>query len=56
MKHAVLALAASFVIAVPARADTAPHTVQAREIYSRIVSFRTAEGHQQTGPMVAYLK
>ncbi len=38
-----------------AHAQTSAHETQSREIYSRIVSFRTAEGHKQTGPMVAYL-
>jgi carboxypeptidase PM20D1 len=56
MNKAVLALVGSLVAAMSASADTASHAAQAREIYSRIVSFRTAEGHQQTGPMVAYLK
>ncbi len=40
---------------VPAMADTAAHEAQAREIYARIVGFRTAEGQQQTPAMVAYL-
>ena len=39
-----------------AGAQTAPHEVQAREIYARVVSFRTAMGHQQTPAMVTYLK
>ena len=49
------ALLSSMAIAGPALAQKSSHDVQAREIYSRIVSFRTAEGHKQTGPMVAYL-
>jgi acetylornithine deacetylase/succinyl-diaminopimelate desuccinylase-like protein len=38
-----------------AGAQTAAHEVQAREIYSRLIAFRTAAGHQQTPAMVAYL-
>lgn len=40
---------------VPAVADTPAHEAQAREIYARIVGFRTAEGQQQVPAMVAYL-
>jgi acetylornithine deacetylase/succinyl-diaminopimelate desuccinylase-like protein len=41
--------------AAPAQADTAPRDPAAREIYARIVAFRTAAGHGQTPAMVAYL-
>ena len=40
---------------VPVVADTPAHEAQAREIYARIVGFRTAEGQKQTPAMVAYL-
>ena len=40
---------------VPAVADTPAHEAQAREIYARIVGFRTAEGQKQVPAMVAYL-
>jgi acetylornithine deacetylase/succinyl-diaminopimelate desuccinylase-like protein len=40
---------------VPAVADTSKHEAQAREIYARIVGFRTAEGQNQTQAMVTYL-
>lgn len=50
------ALLLSALVLGPAIAQNAPHEVQAREIYSRIVSFRTALGHNQTGPAIAYLK
>jgi carboxypeptidase PM20D1 len=36
-------------------AQTAAHEVKAREIYDRIISFRTAAGHKQTPAMVDYL-
>jgi acetylornithine deacetylase/succinyl-diaminopimelate desuccinylase-like protein len=49
----VAAIAAAFPIS--AAAQTAPHEVQAREIYSRVISFRTAAGQKQTPAMVAYL-
>jgi carboxypeptidase PM20D1 len=38
-----------------AAAQTAPHQVQAREIYAKVISFRTAAGQQQMPAMVAYL-
>ena len=41
---------------VPAMADTPAHEAQAREIYARIIEFRTAEGQKQVPAMVAYLK
>jgi len=46
----VLALAAS-----AAAAGTPAQDATAREIYSRIIALRTAEGHGQTPAMVAYL-
>jgi carboxypeptidase PM20D1 len=49
----VAAIAAAF--SVSAAAQTAPHEVQAREIYARVISFRTAAGQKQTPAMVAYL-
>jgi carboxypeptidase PM20D1 len=47
--------AMSAVLCGPVGAQTAPHEVQAREIYARVISFRTAIGHEQTPAMVAYL-
>ena len=47
------ALTAAF--CVPAAAQTAPHEAKAREIYARVVSFRTAAGQGQMPAMVAYL-
>ena len=38
-----------------ATAQTAPHQVKAREIYAKVISFRTAAGQQQMPAMVAYL-
>jgi carboxypeptidase PM20D1 len=54
-KLILLAAAAAIVSCGSALAQTAPHHVQAREIYTRVISFRTAEGHKQTPAMVAYL-
>jgi acetylornithine deacetylase/succinyl-diaminopimelate desuccinylase-like protein len=48
----VLALAA----AAPAAAQDAPHQRQARQILERLISFRTAAGHGQVPPMVAYIR
>src|SRR4030095_12286871 len=39
----------------PAVAQTAAHETQAREIYARVISFRTAAGQEQMPAMVAYL-
>lgn len=50
-----LAAAMTAVFSGPAAAQTAAHEVQAREIYARIISFRTAAGQKQTPAMVAYL-
>ncbi|HZN26941.1 MAG TPA: hypothetical protein VFB75_22140 [Burkholderiales bacterium] len=49
----IAALAATF--SMSAEAQTAAHQVKAREVYARIVSFRTAAEQQQTPAMVAYL-
>ena len=46
---------ALLLLATSALADTAPRDPAAREIYARIVAFRTAAGHGQTPAMVAYL-
>ena len=39
----------------PASAQTAAYEVKAREIYEKVISFRTAAGQQQTQAMAAYL-
>ncbi len=36
-------------------AQTAPHEVQARAIFERVIGFRTAEGHKQVPAMANYL-
>jgi acetylornithine deacetylase/succinyl-diaminopimelate desuccinylase-like protein len=46
-------MAAAF--ASPLAAQTGPHDAKAREIYARVISFRTAAGQAQTPAMVAYL-
>jgi acetylornithine deacetylase/succinyl-diaminopimelate desuccinylase-like protein len=50
-----LAAAMAVVHAGPAAAQTAAHEAKAREIYARVISFRTAAGQKQTPAMVAYL-
>jgi carboxypeptidase PM20D1 len=53
---AALAAAAAVLAATPTEAQTgAPHEAQARAIYEKIVSFRTAKGHGQVPAMAAYL-
>ena len=50
-------LAAAAVALLPAglAAQTAPHQAQARQIFERVVAFRTAQGHGQVPAMAAYL-
>lgn len=55
MKFKILAVAAAAMTAASAMAQTAPHERQARDIYERVIAFRTAEGHGQVPKMVAYL-
>ena len=50
-----LAAAVTAMFAGPAAAQATAHEVQAREIYARVISFRTAAGQKQTPAMVAYL-
>jgi len=52
----ILTLVAFAFTSVPAMADMPSHDAQAREIYARIIEFRTAEGQAQVPAMVAYLK
>ncbi|MDT9600132.1 M20/M25/M40 family metallo-hydrolase [Sphingosinicella rhizophila] len=42
-------------LAVPAAAQDAPYQRQARDVYERLISFRTAEGHGQVPAMTAYI-
>ena len=55
MTRRILTMVAMGLLSVPAVADTPAHEAQAREIYARIIEFRTAEGQKQTPAMVAYL-
>ncbi|HEY5810969.1 MAG TPA: M20/M25/M40 family metallo-hydrolase [Povalibacter sp.] len=56
MKKLIVFLAAAMIVAATsAGAQTAAHDVKAREVYARIVSFRTAAGQKQTPTMIAYL-
>ena len=56
MKKLIALMAAmTAVLSGPAAAQTAAHEVKAREIYARVISFRTAAGQKQTPAMVAYL-
>ncbi len=43
-------------LTMPAMADTPAHEAQVREVYARIIGFRTAEAQGQVPAMVAYLK
>ena len=43
------------IFSTAAAAQAAEHEVKAREIYARVISFRTAAGQKQTPSMVAYL-
>lgn len=48
-------MAAALLAAVPAAAQQAPHEQQARQIYQRLISFRTAAGHGQVPAMAAFI-
>lgn len=50
-----LLLAAALLVPANARAQDAPHHAQAREVFARLISFRTAEGHGQVPAMVRYI-
>lgn len=52
----LIAVAALALASTSVRAENAPHEAKAREIYARVISFRTAEGHGQTQAMVTYLQ
>ena len=55
MTRLILTLVALALTSMPVVADTPAHETQAREIYARIIGFRTAEGQKQVPAMVAYL-
>jgi len=55
MTRLMLTMIAIVLTAAPAVAATPEYETKAREIYARVVGFRTAEGHGQTPAMVAYL-
>jgi acetylornithine deacetylase/succinyl-diaminopimelate desuccinylase-like protein len=50
-----IALTAALVLAPGLEAQDAPHHRQAREIFERLISFRSAAGHKQVPPMVRYM-
>ena len=49
------ALTAALVLAPGLDAQDAPHHRQARDIFERVISFRSAAGHKQVPPMVQYM-
>lgn len=55
MTRLILTMVAMALTSVPAMADKPAHEAEAREIYARVIGFRTAEGQKQTPAMVAYL-
>lgn len=56
MKQLILSVAAmTAVFTGPAVAQTAAHEAKAREIYAKVISFRTAAGQGQLPAMVGYL-
>lgn len=54
-KSILLTAVLAAIFSGPLAAQPTPHEVKAREIYTRIISFRTAAGHRQTPAMVSYL-
>ena len=55
MMKLLTGLAALFTAAVPAAAQDAPHQREARQIFERLISFRTAAGHGQVPAMANYI-
>lgn len=56
MKKLIASMAAmAAVFSGPITAQTAQHEVKAREVYARVISFRTAAGQEQVPAMIAYL-
>jgi len=55
MKFKLLATVAAALVAGSALAQTAPADVKAREIYEKVIAFRTAKGHGQVPKMASYL-
>ncbi len=55
MKFKAMALLAAAMVADAAMAQSAPHERQARDIYEKVIAFRTAAGHGQMPKMTDYL-
>ena len=51
----LVSLVAALVACSPAHAQDAPHERQARDIYARLIGFRTAAGHGQVPAMANYI-
>ena len=43
-------------LSAPSLAQQGPDQVQARQIYEKVITFRTSQGNGQVPPMVAYLE
>jgi carboxypeptidase PM20D1 len=56
MLRRFILLLGALTLATPAAAQDQPHQRQARQILERLVSFRSAEGHRQVPPMVAWIR
>lgn len=52
----LLALTVSLSAPLPVHAQTEPYQQQAREVYARLISFRTAAGHGQVPAMARYIE
>lgn len=55
MKFKLLAAVAATLVTGSATAQTAPSDVKAREIYEKVIAYRTAKGHGQVPKMATYL-
>lgn len=55
MRRIGFALAAAMMAVAPAAAQDSPHERQARQIYERLIGFRTAQGHGQVPAMAEYI-
>ena len=55
MRYFLAGLTACFLTASPVVAQQAPHEGQARQIFERLISFRSAAGHNQVPAMANYI-
>jgi acetylornithine deacetylase/succinyl-diaminopimelate desuccinylase-like protein len=55
VREVIIALLAAAIMPAAGYAGTPAQDAAAREMYAKVIGYRTARGHAQTAPMVAYL-